>query len=152
MPYVQTAIFSIKRRVPACLQVQEQTTGDPFAGSNTEQIEYLQPCLRSSWINARQTFSCNTVSCFIISSTILCDCAVMQEEAQKTRQKEGSTNEDTEDSPFASISATMGWDTFHLVQSVWLSIIDLPAAAPGNKWELQASSNTRLLNGCIQCL
>jgi hypothetical protein len=33
----------------------------------------------------------------------------------------------------------MGWDTFHLVLSVWLTIIDMPMAAPINKWELQAS-------------
>lgn len=40
-------------------------------------------------------------------------------------------------SPFAAISATMGWDTLHLVQSLWLSTIDLPPSSKEKNWELQ---------------
>ena len=29
-------------------------------------------------------------------------------------------------SPFASVSATMGWETFHLVQILWMSQVDVP--------------------------
>ena len=50
-------------------------------------------------------------------------------------------------SPFVAISATMGWETFHLVQVLWLGIIDLPLNAPEKDWELQValSLNTLLL-------
>lgn len=60
--------------------------------------------------------------------------------AQKELREDGARSRasDAETSPFASISATMGWDTFYLVQSVWLAIIDLPAAALESKWDLQA--------------
>lgn len=40
-------------------------------------------------------------------------------------------------SPFAPISATMGWETFHLVITTWLSQIDLPARSELKNWELQ---------------
>ena len=36
----------------------------------------------------------------------------------------------------------MGWETFHLVQSLWLTAIELPAvaaASSGEKWELQVT-------------
>ncbi|BDA45591.1 Topoisomerase 1-associated factor 1 at N-terminal half [Coccomyxa sp. Obi] len=65
-----------------------------------------------------------------------------QEEVQKEQRKNrGSAQVNaTDTSPFASISATMGWEMFHLVQSVWHAIIDLPAAAPASKWDLQHAS------------
>ncbi len=60
--------------------------------------------------------------------------------AQKELREDGTRSRASivETSPFASISATMGWETFHLVQSVWLVTIDLPAAALESKWDLQA--------------
>ncbi len=42
-------------------------------------------------------------------------------------------------SPFAAISATMGWETFFMVQMLWLGAADLPARAPEKDWDLQAS-------------
>jgi len=41
-------------------------------------------------------------------------------------------------SPFAVISATMGWETFFLVQMLWLGASDLPVRAPEKDWPLQA--------------
>jgi hypothetical protein len=41
-------------------------------------------------------------------------------------------------SPFAVISATMGWETFFLVQMLWLGASDLPPRAPEKDWPLQA--------------
>ncbi|KAK9864055.1 hypothetical protein WJX84_005214 [Apatococcus fuscideae] len=43
-------------------------------------------------------------------------------------------------SPFLQISATMGWDTFAIVQKLWLSTIDLPTNAPEKDWDMQASA------------
>jgi hypothetical protein len=40
-------------------------------------------------------------------------------------------------SPFASISTTMGWETFHMVQVLWLNGIDLPASSKEKDWEIQ---------------
>jgi len=42
-----------------------------------------------------------------------------------------------EDSPFACISATMGYDTFHMVQTLWLGVIDQPINSTDKDWELQ---------------
>ncbi|KAK9842310.1 hypothetical protein WJX81_005935 [Elliptochloris bilobata] len=43
-------------------------------------------------------------------------------------------------SPFAAISATMGWETFFMVQMLWLGAADLPPRAPEKDWELQHAS------------
>ena len=40
-------------------------------------------------------------------------------------------------SPFACIGATMGWETFHLVHSLWLSQLDVPAKSDTKDWALQ---------------
>lgn len=69
-------------------------------------------------------------------------CPTPEQETHKKRRQKGEGSEAQEESPFSCISATMGWETFHLVQSLWLSTIDLPAAAQtgsGDKWELQVS-------------
>lgn len=70
--------------------------------------------------------------------------ASAQENEQKMHRRQGAGDaaDAPEQSPFAAISATMGWETFHMVQSLWLGIIDLPAAAqavPGEKWDLQVN-------------
>ena len=44
-------------------------------------------------------------------------------------------------SPFAAISATMGWETFRLVQMLWLQVIDLPPSSKEKDWELQVCVN-----------
>ncbi len=46
-------------------------------------------------------------------------------------------DEQKEKSPFLQISATMGWDTFAIVQKLWLSTIDLPTNSPDKDWEMQ---------------
>ena len=45
-------------------------------------------------------------------------------------------------SPFACISATMGYDTFHLVQMLWLGVIDLPINSTEKDWDLQVIEDT----------
>ena len=42
-----------------------------------------------------------------------------------------------EQSAFAAISATMGWETFHLVETLWHSTLDLPPTSKEKNWELQ---------------
>ena len=59
---------------------------------------------------------------------------------QEKRLKAGQKADKDSESPFQSISATMGWETFHLVQSVWLTIIDVPAKSNHEKWDLQVHS------------
>ena len=39
-------------------------------------------------------------------------------------------------SSYEAISATLGWETFRLVHSTWLTAIDLPSRDE-NKWEMQ---------------
>ncbi len=43
-------------------------------------------------------------------------------------------------SPFACISATMGYSTFHMLQTLWLGVIDLPTNSSEKDWDLQARS------------
>ncbi len=40
-------------------------------------------------------------------------------------------------SPFAGVSSTMGWETFHLVQTLWMGQIDVPTKSDQKNWELQ---------------
>ena len=63
---------------------------------------------------------------------------------KRARQKENQPDQDNvEDmklqkaSPFLQISATMGWDTFSIVRSLWLATIDLPTMSPEKDWGLQ---------------
>lgn len=50
----------------------------------------------------------------------------------------GSAHEKEEGvSPFVAISATMGWETFYMVHTLWLSIIDLPPNSIEKDWEMQ---------------
>ena len=42
-------------------------------------------------------------------------------------------------SPFACVSAIMGWDTFHMVHVLWIGLVDLPGKAPEKDWDLQVS-------------
>ncbi|KAG2492461.1 hypothetical protein HYH03_009402 [Edaphochlamys debaryana] len=53
------------------------------------------------------------------------------------------------ESPFSGISGTMGWDTFHLVQGLWVAEAD--RALKHKDWELQAAS-TRLLREMLGVL
>ena len=78
----------------------------------------------------------------------------VQEEQHKERKRhhQRAPKDGAEASPFSCISATMGWETFHLVQSLWLSVIDLPAAAQtasGDKWVLQVGANTWSLHASL---
>ena len=40
-------------------------------------------------------------------------------------------------SPFACVSAILGWETFHMVHVLWIGLIDLPGKAPEKDWEMQ---------------
>ena len=51
-----------------------------------------------------------------------------------------------EASPFACISSTMGWETFHLVHMLWLSQLDVPDRSETKDWELQVRAGWRA--GC----
>ena len=71
---------------------------------------------------------------------------LFQEEVVRARRavsrgKAGAATSGTspEVSPFVAIAATMGWETFHLVQVLWLGNIDLPVNAPEKDWQLQVS-------------
>ena len=71
-----------------------------------------------------------------------------QQHLERRRHHQGARGDGEEASPFSCISATMGWETFYMVQSLWLSVIDLPAAAPaasGDKWALQVGAARRLM-------
>ena len=45
-------------------------------------------------------------------------------------------------SPYASISATLGWETFHMVHTLWLGLMELPVKAPDKDWDMQVSTKT----------
>ena len=48
-------------------------------------------------------------------------------------------------SPYASISATLGWETFHMVHTLWLGLMELPVKAPDKDWDMQVRSKTARL-------
>lgn len=41
------------------------------------------------------------------------------------------------ESPFACVSAILGWETFHMVHVLWIGLVDLPGKAPEKDWEMQ---------------
>ncbi|CAD7696779.1 unnamed protein product [Ostreobium quekettii] len=43
-------------------------------------------------------------------------------------------------SPFSCISATVGWELFHMVRVMWLSQTDIPGKSEDKDWELQRAS------------
>lgn len=43
------------------------------------------------------------------------------------------------ESPFACVSAIMGWETFHMVHVLWIGLVDMPGKAPEKDWDLQVS-------------
>lgn len=67
-----------------------------------------------------------------------------QVKEKRAKQKENQPDQEAEEqlenekkSPFLQISATMGWDTFSIVQKLWLSTIDLPTNSPEKDWPMQ---------------
>lgn len=60
-----------------------------------------------------------------------------QKENQPDREAEEQKLENEGKSPFLQISATTGWDTFSIVQKLWLSTIDLPTNSPEKDWPMQ---------------
>ena len=64
---------------------------------------------------------------------------------EKEKQQAGAEgpleNADERQSPFAAISATMGWETFHTVQMLWLNVIDLPTSSKEKDWSIQVDSS-----------
>ena len=41
------------------------------------------------------------------------------------------------ESPFACVSAIMGWETFHMVHVLWIGLVDMPGKAPEKDWDMQ---------------
>ena len=62
----------------------------------------------------------------------------MQEGRKGSKEAMGgrSGNPQPGASSYEAISATLGWETFRLVHSTWLTAIDLPSRDE-NKWEMQ---------------
>lgn len=52
---------------------------------------------------------------------------------------------EAEVSPFSYISSTMGWETFHLVMTLWNQQIDIPARSDEKDWRLLVGA----FRGCI---
>ena len=52
-------------------------------------------------------------------------------------------------SPFACISATMGYSTFHMLQTLWLGVIDLPTNSSEKDWDLQARYRCLCQRRCL---
>ena len=51
---------------------------------------------------------------------------------------EGSRKEEgVSESPFACVSAIMGWETFHMVHVLWIGLVDMPGKAPEKDWDMQ---------------
>ena len=65
--------------------------------------------------------------------------------AQEARLKaersgtEPSTSGSDAGSPFAAVASIMRWETFHMVQVLWMGVIDLPVTAAEKDWGLQVS-------------
>jgi hypothetical protein len=73
-----------------------------------------------------------------------------QENKQKAKESSEAKRQhnDIEESPYAAISATLGWETFRLVHSTWLTAIELPQRNK-DKWDMQVWLCTALLHGLI---
>lgn len=67
-------------------------------------------------------------------------CRAAAEAALNTSTDKGkASTEDARkaDSPFACVSAILGWETFHMVHVLWIGLVDLPGKAPEKDWEMQ---------------
>ena len=62
--------------------------------------------------------------------------------ANKENQEAAAADAEEESLPFAAISATMGWETFHMVQTIWLSVIDTNPKI--KDWEIQVKTPTKI--------
>jgi hypothetical protein len=73
----------------------------------------------------------------------------LQEDKQKARESSGAKrqHDDTEESPYAAISTTLGWETFRLVHATWLTAIELPPRDK-DKWDMQVWLSSAHL-GCL---
>ena len=54
--------------------------------------------------------------------------------------KATAEDESSVSSPFACVSAILGWETFHMVHVLWVGLIDLPGKAPEKDWEMQVGA------------
>ena len=65
---------------------------------------------------------------------------IMQEDMERERASAstGGMRAGADESQFGVISATLGWETFRLVHSTWLTAIELPSRDE-NKWDMQVS-------------
>ena len=63
-----------------------------------------------------------------------------EKEKEKERDAMGEKGNKGPASPFSSIGATLGWDMFHLLLTVWSQQIELPTRADDKDWALQGAS------------
>lgn len=47
-------------------------------------------------------------------------------------------------SPFACLSATMGWETFHMVHVLWIGMVDTAGKPAEKDWQLQVHTSNAL--------
>ena len=59
------------------------------------------------------------------------------DDSQQGKADQGGGNGGSEGSPFACVSAILGWETFHMVHVLWIGLVDLPGKAPEKDWEMQ---------------
>ena len=74
---------------------------------------------------------------------------MLQEKKEREKGLSGSraSHESSGESPYEAISATLGWESFRLVHSTWLTAIDLPTRDE-NKWDMQVRLSRHLKETC----
>ena len=58
-------------------------------------------------------------------------------QAAAAAQQDADASKPAEGSPFACLSSTMGWETFHMVHVLWIGMVDTAGKPADNDWELQ---------------
>lgn len=82
--------------------------------------------------------SIHLLAALIAESSLMVQERRLRERRQQAEEGRLEDEEEEEESPFAAISATMGWETFHMVQALWLNAVDLPPNSQDKDWNLQA--------------
>ncbi|KAL0032107.1 hypothetical protein WJX77_005423 [Trebouxia sp. C0004] len=61
-------------------------------------------------------------------------------DADPEGSRKGEGQEGGSESPFACVSAIMGWETFQMVHVLWIGLVDMPGKAPEKDWDMQHES------------
>lgn len=61
---------------------------------------------------------------------------VRKKQERQVRSSSKDSSPTSQGSPYGGISATMGWETFHLVQVLWTGQIDIPTKSDDKDWEV----------------